>query len=340
MKERNETRGRMKKKISICKWMLIAALAVLLGTAGAKNVSAAAKLNCYEGQMYEGKTATLRVTGGTVKSWKSTNTSIATVNSKGVVTAKKKGSCKVYATLTNGQKLICVVNVRSTTYSAYLKNSYAVVMLNILGAVESGGQVYGKRNYAAFAGPGASSPNEYSSTAGAFQEYGENLRQLLLRIQKEYPRHFKQYDTANIANDIKRVWSDSNPYRVYAGTAKAKAIQNIISKKSGARYIQNLRAVELTDTYLKHIRSLGVTNVRAALFMAECEHLGGAKAVERVVRRATNKNDILALWRSLILDQKDTSNSYQIGDKIYQSRHLLCYKWIVQNIPATAKLKK
>ena len=329
----------MKKKISIFKWVLIAALAIMFGTAGAKNVSAAAKLNCYEGSMYVGKTATLRVTGGTVKFWKSTNTSIATVSSKGVVTAKKKGSCYVYATLTNNQKLICVVNVRSTTYSTYLSNSQALVMLNILGAVESGGQVYGKRNYAAFAGPGASSPNEYSSTAGAFQEYGENLRQLLLRIQKEYPRYFKKYDTANIASDIKRVWSDSSPYRVMAGTAKAKAIQNIISQGGGAKYIQNLRAVELTDTYLKHIRKLGVTNVRAALFLAECEHLGGAKAVERIVGRATNKNSITALRTSLYKDQKDTSNNYQIGDKIYQTRHELCYKWIVKYIPASAKLK-
>lgn len=215
--------------------------------------------------------------------------------------------------------------------SKYLTDAQMSVALNILGAVETGGQIYGNRRYDDFTSPYASSPVEYSCTAGAFQEYGENLRQLLIRIKKEYPATFKKYDTGNIAADIQRSWSDSTPYKVYAGTAKAKAIVAIISSTDGKK-VQDARAADLIDSYLAHITGLGVTNVRAALFCAECEHLGGAKPIERIIKRVSNKNSITALYKSLMLDQNDTSNSYQIGDKIYQTRHDKCKGWIEQYI--------
>ncbi len=219
--------------------------------------------------------------------------------------------------------------------SKYVSNKYARVWMNILGAVETGGQVYGQRNYSSFIGPYTGSPNEHSCTAGAYQEYGENLRQLLLAIQKQYPAVFKRLDTAKIAKDLKRVWSESAPYTAKPGSAKAKAIVNIISSAKGKR-VQDQRAVELLDTYLAGIKKLGVKKLRCGLFMAECYHLGGYAAVQRVVNRASNKNSLSSLRKSLYLDQKDYSNSYQIGDTIYQGRHELIYKWLKQYIPANA----
>ncbi|MDR1833688.1 MAG: Ig-like domain-containing protein [Propionibacteriaceae bacterium] len=44
--------------------------------------------------------------------WKSSNTKIATVNSKGKVTAKKKGKATITATTTTGKKLTCKVTVK------------------------------------------------------------------------------------------------------------------------------------------------------------------------------------------------------------------------------------
>lgn len=48
--------------------------------------------------------------------WASTNKKVATVNSKGVVTAKKKGSCKITAKV-NGKTLKCTVKVYNNVYS-------------------------------------------------------------------------------------------------------------------------------------------------------------------------------------------------------------------------------
>lgn len=218
--------------------------------------------------------------------------------------------------------------------SKYVSNKYAQVWLNILGAVETGGQEYGQRNYSSFIGPYTGSPNEHSCTAGAYQEYGENLRQLLLEIQKKYPAGFKKLDTAKIAKDLKQPWTGNNPYTVKPGSAKAKAIVKIISSANGKK-VQDQRATDLLDNYLEDIKKLGVKKLRCALFMAECYHLGGYAAVQRVISRTANKNNLNALRKSLYLDQKDTSNSYQIGDAVYKSRHEAVYKWLKQYIPAS-----
>ena len=70
-----------------------------------------------------GKTLTLKATGGTVKSWKSSNTSVCKV-SKGKLTALKKGSATITATLKSGQKKTCKVKV--TTSPKLSKTSITV----------------------------------------------------------------------------------------------------------------------------------------------------------------------------------------------------------------------
>ena len=82
-----------------------------------KAPKASIKLNKAKLTIYKGKTATLKatVTGASTKTkWKSSNSSIATVNSKGKITAKKAGTCKITATA-NGKKAICTVTVKNNS---------------------------------------------------------------------------------------------------------------------------------------------------------------------------------------------------------------------------------
>ena len=53
------------------------------------------------------------------------------------------------------------------------------VLRKIIYAVESGGQVYGGQNYAAFVGAGANCSNEKAITIGAGQWYAGEAKKLL-----------------------------------------------------------------------------------------------------------------------------------------------------------------
>lgn len=82
-------------------------------------------LNRTQITVYTGKTATLKatITGTSAKiKWKSSNYSIASVNSSGKITGKKAGTCKITATA-NGKSATCTVIVKNQTSanSAYRK---------------------------------------------------------------------------------------------------------------------------------------------------------------------------------------------------------------------------
>ena len=61
------------------------------------------------------------------------------------------------------------------------------ILTNIIGGVESGGQVYGQRRYEAYAGKRANSANEKTCTLGWAQNYGNEARKLCQMILKEDP---------------------------------------------------------------------------------------------------------------------------------------------------------
>ena len=71
-----------------------------------------------------GQTTTLKLTGATLKSAKSSNTSIATVNSSGKITAKKAGTCTITLTDTQKRTYKCKVTVKSSSKKAALKAYY------------------------------------------------------------------------------------------------------------------------------------------------------------------------------------------------------------------------
>ena len=77
--------------------------------------AASIKLNKTSITMYTGKTYTLKVSGTSKKvTWSTSNKKVATVSSKGVVSAKSSGSATITAKVSN-KNLKCKVTVKKAT---------------------------------------------------------------------------------------------------------------------------------------------------------------------------------------------------------------------------------
>ena len=84
------------------------------------------------------------------------------------------------------------------------------------------------------------------------------------------------------------------------------------------------------EKYIAEAEAYGVDNIQAQMMWCEVEHLGGSKPVKRIFARAKKPYTPDTVYASLILDQKDTSNDNQVGDKKFESRHQCCVRWIKQ----------
>lgn len=201
------------------------------------------------------------------------------------------------------------------------------ILTNVIGGVESGGQIYGNRRYEAYAGKGANSSNEKTCTLGWAQNYGNEGRKLCRMILEADPVAFRQADTANIESKLNVDWVATawNP------SAKEKAALIAIITTDAGKRCQDQLFGELMEKYIASALAYDKTmSVAAQMMWCEIEHLGGLGPVKRIFGRASKPYTVDGIYASLILDQNDTSNSNQVGDKIYQSRHQCCVRWIKQ----------
>lgn len=202
------------------------------------------------------------------------------------------------------------------------------ILTNIIGGVESGGQIYGNRNYAAYAGKFQNSDKEFTCTLGWAQNYGNEAKKLCNMIFSADPVAFRNADSAGIESMLSRDWVAEgwNP-----NSAEKTALINIITTEVG-KQCQDKLFQQLMETYIKHAEDNGVSAVPAQMMWCEIEHLGGLGPVKRVFAAAAQPYTPDTIFEALLLDQKDTSNNNQVGDKKFQSRHECCVKWIKQYV--------
>lgn len=202
------------------------------------------------------------------------------------------------------------------------------ILTNIIGGVESGGQQYGKRRYEAYAGAKQNSPKEVTCTLGWAQNYGNEGRKLCKMILERDPVAFRKVDTAGIEKKLTVDWVGT---RWNPTAAQKKALIAIITTAAG-KQCQDELFHELINKYLKKAEEFGVTGVKAQMMWCEIEHLGGLGPTQRIFKRAATPYTPESVYASLMKDQKDTSNNNQVGDKLYQSRHECCVRWINQYV--------
>ena len=196
------------------------------------------------------------------------------------------------------------------------------VLINIIGAVETGGQVYGKARYNDYTPAYTNSSAEVSCTIGAFQEYNSLAKGLLKEILQTYPTTFRKYDNVGIESDLKKSsWVGYSPAR---GSAKAKAIQAIISSVDGKK-IQNIRIQRQMETYIAYAEKLGVSNVDALFMCANFIHQGGYSACERILKKTKKPYTLDNIYAAC---KTDTGN--QVG--AYKTRQQKVYGWLKEKI--------
>ena len=172
------------------------------------------------------------------------------------------------------------------------------VLINIIGAVETGGQVYGKRRYDDYTNAYTNSSAEDSITIGAFQEFKWHAKNLLQEIKDTYPTVFNKYDNADLASDLKKSsWSGYNPSK---SSAKAKAIVKIISSDEGKK-IQDIRIVRLLKQYIAYAESLGVSDIDALFVCANYIHQGGESACKRIIGKTPKPYTLDNLYKVSVL---------------------------------------
>lgn len=117
-------------------FVMIVSMAVIspnIVTGQTTTVHAATKINKTKVTLIKGQTTTLKVTGTKKKiTWSSSRKSVATVSSKGKVTAKKVGTAKITAKV-NGKKYTCTIKVQEpklskTKLNVTVGNKYTLKM--------------------------------------------------------------------------------------------------------------------------------------------------------------------------------------------------------------------
>lgn len=206
-----------------------------------------------------------------------------------------------------------------------MKKENIEVLRKILYAVESGGQVYGKQNYAAFAGVGANTANEKAITVGAGQWYANEAKNLLQKIKEKYPDTFEIYDTAGIAADLEKSW---NNYGCTKTSRKGKAIIAIISSDAGIKCQDELMEEQIQN-YAKSITATYGSMADDA--MMECIniiHQGGSSALKRILGKTATPLSAKNIYVALCTDPADKSSDNQVGD--YVTRQKKVYEFITK----------
>ncbi len=200
--------------------------------------------------------------------------------------------------------------------SEYVSFYNMEVIRKIIYAVETGGQVYGRADYADFTEAYANSSAEHAITIGAGQWYATEAKTLLNLIRSTDPTLFASLDTEGIAKDLDT--ADWSTYKLSKTSAKAKCIQAIIDTDVGHACQDQLLDAQMLE-YMELARTLGVTDVDALMMCANIRHQGGTGALKRVLGKTATPYTLDNIYEAL---KTDTGN--QVG--AYKSRQKMVYE--------------
>lgn len=199
------------------------------------------------------------------------------------------------------------------------------VLTNIIGAVETGGQVYGCQRYEAYTAPGTNTPGELTVTLGGYQAYGSEAKDLIRSIYDADPVYFASVDKKGlVASKLNKDWV---AIRWNPSTEEKKILITLISSDLGKRK-QDEYIRKRLEKYVARAESYGIKDPKGIMMSAQIQHLGGTGPLDRILKRCNGNYSLGSFMDALKKDQSDTSSSNQVGDKIFWSRHVKCKEMI------------
>lgn len=202
------------------------------------------------------------------------------------------------------------------------------ILVKIIYAVETGGQVYGNCRYDDFTEAYTNSSNETAITIGAGQWFAGEAKTLLQKIKEKDPDTFKKLDSkGEIAADLKS--ADWSKYQLKKNSAKAKTIVKIISSAAG-KEVQDSLVREQMEKYVAEAEKLGVTDQAALMMCANFRHQGGLSAVKRVLGKTEKPCTLDHIYSACCTD---TGN--QVG--AYKSRQKFVYTTLKSKVNSNVK---
>lgn len=193
------------------------------------------------------------------------------------------------------------------------------IFTNMIGAVESGGMVYGQRDYGCYENPYANSPIEHTITVGWAQFYGAEAQTLLSNICKTLTAaEYKAIDPKGlIKTALKKNWEAVH----WAPTsAEKRIIIKLITTNTG-KLLQDRQFQESTAGMVNTCVSKYTNSAAAVHMYCQIRHLGGVGAVNRIFGKCGGNYSLDNIMKALAADQSDTSSSNQVGDAKFNNRH-------------------
>ena len=222
------------------------------------------------------------------------------------------------ASSTSTAKTLKYKTTKKTGMSA---DDYAVLN-NILGAVETGGQVYGVRDYGDYTAPYTNSSIEYTCTLGWGAFYGEEAQLLVKTIKARAPKTFAKIDAKGlIAKKLKVNWGST---RWKPNATEIKLLKRLITTTTGKK-VQDELMTKLMKYYVSKCQGAYTKNTFALIMYCEIAHLGGTGAANRIFGKC-NGNYTLDSIVAALKTEYNTSNA--VGSHKYWSRHMKCVEFI------------
>lgn len=198
------------------------------------------------------------------------------------------------------------------------------ILVNIIGAVESGGQVYGNRKYDAYTEPAVNTANEVTITIGWAQNYGYSAMGLMKMIYQYDVEYFRSVDDTGIEAMLDKDWV---ALKWKPSEAQKQTIIKLISSEVGKRAQDELFARQMAEM-VADCEDDYTSDIAAQMMYCEIRHLGGKYASDRIFMRLNGDYSLDAILASLKLDQTDTRYQYPVGSELFWSRHEKCVEFI------------